>query len=92
MGVARRGVDFVPPAETNQAAAGDVFEVVEVSGEEEDGDDEDEDEGGGEDEAAEEVDEEGGFSIDTMFSVTSLRCIGRMCMYVCAYRRGRRGR
>lgn len=49
MGVAGLGVDFVPPAETDEAAAGDVFEVVEVGGEEEDGDDEDEDEVGGED-------------------------------------------
>ena len=31
-----RGVDFVPPAEPDEAPAGDVFEVVEVGGEEED--------------------------------------------------------
>jgi hypothetical protein len=39
-------VDFVPPAQADEAAAGDVFEVVEVGGEEEDGDDEDEDAAG----------------------------------------------
>ena len=42
--VARRGVDFVPPAQPDEAAAGDVLEVVEVQGEEEQRDDEDEDE------------------------------------------------
>ena len=41
--VARRRVHLVPPAETNQAAAGNVLEVVEVGGEQEDGDDEDQD-------------------------------------------------
>jgi hypothetical protein len=34
-------IDFVPPAETDEASTGDVLEVVEVSGEEEDGDYED---------------------------------------------------
>lgn len=29
------GIDFVPPAQADEAAAGDVFEVVEVGGEEE---------------------------------------------------------
>lgn len=38
-------VDFVPPAQSDEAAAGDVLEVVEVGGEEEDGDDEDHDPG-----------------------------------------------
>ena len=44
MRFARGGVDFVPPAQAYEAAAGDVFEVVEVGGQEQDGDDEDEDE------------------------------------------------
>lgn len=44
MRVAGGRVDFVPPAQPDEAAAGDVFEVVEVGGEEEDSDDEDEDE------------------------------------------------
>ena len=43
LGVARVGVDFVPPAETDEAAAGDVLEVVEVGCEEENGDDKDHD-------------------------------------------------
>ena len=43
MGVAGGGVDFVPPAQADEAAAGDVFEVVEVGGEEEHGYYEDED-------------------------------------------------
>jgi predicted dienelactone hydrolase len=43
--VARGGVDLVPPAQADEAAAGDVLEVVEVGGEEEDGDDEDHDPG-----------------------------------------------
>lgn len=41
--VTRLGVDFIPPAEPDEAAAGNVLEVVEVAGEEEDGDDEDHD-------------------------------------------------
>ena len=45
MRITRSCIDFVPPAETNETPAGDVFEVVEVGGEEEDGDDEDEDAG-----------------------------------------------
>ncbi|KAK3208580.1 hypothetical protein GRF29_77g1131578 [Pseudopithomyces chartarum] len=57
--VARRGVDLVPPAQSDEAAAGDVLEVVEVGGQQEDGDDEDEDEVGGEEAQAEEVGEEG---------------------------------
>jgi hypothetical protein len=36
-------VDLVPPAQPDQAAAGDVLQVVEVDREQEDGDDEDED-------------------------------------------------
>ncbi len=43
MRIAGSGVDFVPPAETHKTSAGDVFQVVEIGGEEEDGDDEDED-------------------------------------------------
>lgn len=58
MAVAGRGVDFVPPAQPDEAAAGDVFEVVEVGREQQDGDDEDEDEVA-EEEHAEEVHEEG---------------------------------
>jgi hypothetical protein len=58
MRLAGAGVDFVPPAQADEAAPGDVLKVVEVGGQEEDGDDEDEDEVGGEEEA-EEVDEEG---------------------------------
>lgn len=41
--VARLRVDFVPPAEPDEAPARDVLEVVEVAREEEDGDDEDHD-------------------------------------------------
>jgi hypothetical protein len=33
---ARLGIDFVPPAQTDQAAPSYVFQVVEVGGEEED--------------------------------------------------------
>lgn len=55
MAISRVGVDFVPPAQPDETAARDVFEVVEVAGEEEDGDDEDEDEVFREEEA-EEVD------------------------------------
>lgn len=40
---ARGGVDLVPPSQPDEAAAGDVLEVVEVRGQEEDGYDEDED-------------------------------------------------
>lgn len=43
LGVARGRVDLVPPAQPDEPAAGDVFQVVEVAGEKEDGDDEDED-------------------------------------------------
>lgn len=55
MAVASLRVYFIPPSQPNQATTGDVFEVVEVCGEEEDRDDEDEDEVLGEEEA-EEVD------------------------------------
>lgn len=41
--VAGGGVDFVPPAETDETAAGNVLEVVKVRGEEEQGEDEDQD-------------------------------------------------
>jgi hypothetical protein len=58
--IAGLGIRFVPPAQADEAAAGDVLQVVEVGGEQEDGDDEDKDEVGGE-EDAEEVNEEGGF-------------------------------
>jgi hypothetical protein len=37
-----RSVDFVPPAKTDKASSGDVFEVVKVGGEKEEGDDESE--------------------------------------------------
>lgn len=37
------GVDFVPPAQADEASPGDVFEIVEIGGEEEHGEDEDED-------------------------------------------------
>lgn len=47
LGVARRGVHLVPPAQPDQPAAGDVLDVVEVGGEQEDRDDEDEDAVGG---------------------------------------------
>ena len=51
-------VDLVPPAEADEAAAGNVLDVVEVDGEEQHREDEDEDEVLGE-EHAEEVGEEG---------------------------------
>ena len=38
-------VDFVPPAQADEAPPSDVFQVVEVGGEEEDGDYEDQDAG-----------------------------------------------
>ena len=41
MRVAGGGVDFVPPAEADETSTGNVFEVVEVGGEEKEGDDED---------------------------------------------------
>ena len=53
--VAGGGVDLVPPAQTNEASAGNVLQVVEVGCEQQDGDDEDEDEVGGEEAQAEEV-------------------------------------
>lgn len=46
VGVAGGGVDFVPPAEADEASAGDVLEVVEIGGEEEHGEDEYEDTSG----------------------------------------------
>ena len=45
--IARVGVDLVPPAQPDKAAARNVLEVVKVHGEQQDGDDEDEDEVGG---------------------------------------------
>ena len=53
MRLSSSGVDFVPPSQTDEAAAGDVFQVVEVDGEEEEGQDEDEDEVGDEEDAEE---------------------------------------
>ena len=41
--VARVRVDLVPPAQAHESAAGNIFEVVKVAGEEENGDDEDHD-------------------------------------------------
>lgn len=41
MRLSRRGVDFIPPPEPDEATAGYVFEVVEIEGEEEEGEDED---------------------------------------------------
>lgn len=45
MRISGRGVDFVPPTQADEAAAGDVFEVVEIEGEEEEGEYEDKDAG-----------------------------------------------
>lgn len=45
VGVTRCGVDFVPPAQPDESATGDVLEVVKVRGEEQEVDDEDEDAG-----------------------------------------------
>lgn len=56
--VARLGVDFVPPAQADEASSGDVFQVVKVYCQQDDGDDEDEDIVAGEEET-EEVHEEG---------------------------------
>lgn len=55
MAVACLWVGFIPPAQANQPAAGDVFEVVEIGGKEKDGDDEDQNKVGCE-EDAEEID------------------------------------
>lgn len=41
MRVPRRGVDFVPPPQPDEAPPGDVFQVVEIGSEKEDGDDKD---------------------------------------------------
>ena len=41
--IARLGVDFIPPAQTNQSSASNVFEVIEIHGQEDDCDDEDQD-------------------------------------------------
>ena len=54
--VSRVGVDFIPPAEADEAAASNVLEVVEVHCKEQDGDDEDHDEVCGEEAEAKEVD------------------------------------
>lgn len=50
VGVARGRIDFIPPAQAHQPAASNIFQVVEVRGEEEDCENEDEDAifGGGE--------------------------------------------
>lgn len=37
MRITRVDIDFVPPAQTDQTTAGDIFEVVEIGGEEEEG-------------------------------------------------------
>ena len=42
MRVSCRGVDLIPPAQADEAAARNVLQVVEVEGEEEEGEDEDE--------------------------------------------------
>jgi hypothetical protein len=41
VGIPSRRVYFIPPAQANEAAASDVFEIVEIRGEKEDGDYED---------------------------------------------------
>lgn len=43
MAVAGLRVDLVPPAQADEATAGNVLEVVEVGGQQEDGENEDED-------------------------------------------------
>lgn len=43
LGLASGRVDLVPPTQADEAAPGNVFQVVKVGGEEEDGDDEDHD-------------------------------------------------
>lgn len=53
MAVASLWIRFVPPAQTNQPAAGDVFQVVEIGGKQKDGDDEDENKVGCEQDAEE---------------------------------------
>ena len=69
--VAGGGVDLVPPAQADEAAASDVLEVVEVHGQQQDGDDEDHDHVIGKDDA-EEVDEEGGYAfVDLLASHAS---------------------
>ena len=59
--VARLRVDFVPPAQPDESAAGNVLQIVEVDGEQQDGDDEDHDKVGGQEAQAEDVYEEGGY-------------------------------
>jgi hypothetical protein len=59
--VARRRVDFVPPAQPHEAPACNVLEVVEVHGQQQHGDDEDHDEVGGQEAEAEDVDEDAGW-------------------------------
>ena len=63
MAVSRRRVYFVPPPQPDKPSAGDIFEVVEIGGEEEHGDDEDENEAGGKEPEAEEVYEERRYSV-----------------------------
>lgn len=74
--VARGGVNLVPPAQADEAAARNVLEVVEVRGEQEDGDDEDEDEVGGEEAQTEEVDEEACW-MGLLAAVVVVGCSGR---------------
>lgn len=52
-------IDFIPPSQADEPSSGDIFQIVEIHGEQDDGDDEDHDEVGCE-EHAEEVDEETG--------------------------------
>lgn len=57
MRFARLWIDFVPPSQANKPPSSNVFEVVEVDGEQDDGEDENKDEVFGEPEA-EYVDQE----------------------------------
>lgn len=45
MRVARLRVYFIPPSQSYQSSASNVFEIVKIDGEQDDGDDEDEDAG-----------------------------------------------
>lgn len=58
--VAGLGIDFVPPAQADEASSSDVFQVVKVYCQQDDGDNKDEDIVAGEEET-EEVYEEGGW-------------------------------
>lgn len=41
MRIPRRCVDFVPPPQPDEAPPGDIFQVIEIGGEQKDGDDKD---------------------------------------------------